>query len=636
VAGRIREDSIQEVRERTPIDEVVGQYVTLKSAGGGNFKGLCPFHDEKSPSFNVRPSHGTFHCFGCGEGGDVISFVMKLDGLSFVETVERLAERFSVELKREDGDGVDDRPRGPGRGKLVEAHRVAQEFYAEQLLTPEAQTARQFLQERGFEQDAAETFGLGFAPRGGEDLFRHLRARGFTQDEVVAAGLVAVGRSPYDRFRGRLLWPIREANGETIGFGARRIFDDDRIEAKYLNTSETPIYKKSKVLYGIDLARKEMGLASQAVVVEGYTDVMACHLAGVKTAVASCGTAFGDDHAKVLRRYMADHEEFRGEVIFTFDGDAAGQAAAIKAFGGDQNFVSQTYVAVEPDGLDPCDLRIKHGDAAVRELVARRQPLYRFVLANTVSKYDLDRADGRVDALREAARLVSSVRDRSKVSAFAREIASMVGVEVEEALAEVRRAAGRPAQGGRGSAPVRGSAQQEPPPDEPAPARRQLPDLRDPRFTLERETLKLVIQHPMAIGRTTSDIAVEDFTHPTYAGVWAAVEACGGVAAGTADATWSGKVLDAAGSPEVASAVTELSVEPLRTLKETPDASYVAAHVFGLLELTALRRIAEIKSKLQRTNPIEQAEEFNRMFGDIAALEAYRRQLRDLIVGSSR
>jgi len=638
VAGRIREESIQEVRERSPIDEVVGQYVTLKSAGGGNFKGLCPFHDEKSPSFNVRPSHGTYHCFGCGEGGDVISFVMKQDALSFVETVERLAERFSVELKREDGDGVDDRPRGPGRGKLVEAHRVAQEFYAEQLLTPEAQAARQFLKERGFDQDAAELFGLGFAPRGGEDLFRHLRARGFSQDEVVTAGLVAVGRSPYDRFRGRLLWPIREASGETIGFGARRIFDDDRIAAKYLNTSETPIYKKSKVLYGIDLARKEMGLASQAVVVEGYTDVMACHLAGVRTAVASCGTAFGDDHAKVLRRYMADHEEFRGEVIFTFDGDAAGQAAAIKAFGGDQNFVSQTYVAVEPDGLDPCDLRIAQGDAAVRELVARRQPLYRFVLADTVSKFDLDRADGRVDALREAARLVSSVRDRSKVSAFAREIAGMVGVEVEEALAEVRRAAGRPAPGGRGSGSAqqdRGPAQQEPPSDEPAPARRQLPDLRDPRYTLERETLKLVLQHPMVIGRTTSDLAVDDFTHPTYAGVWSAVEASGGVAAGSADAGWSGKVLDAAGSPEVASAITELSVEPLRTLKE-PEASYVAAHVFGLLELTALRRIAEIKSKLQRTNPIEQAETFNRMFGDIAALEAYRRQLRDLIVGSSR
>ena len=423
MAGRIRDESIAEVREKARIDDVVGQYVTLRNAGGGSQKGLCPFHDEKTPSFNVSPTRQTWHCFGCGLGGDVISFLQQIDGLSFVESVERLADKYAVDLKREEGDVREDRPRGPQRGKLIEANRVAQQYYAEQLMTPAAQQGRQFLTERGFDGESAERFGVGFAPRGGEDLLKHLRQRGFSEEEVVAAGLVAVGRSAYDRFRGRLLWPIRETSGETIGFGARRIFEDDRIEAKYLNTPETTLYKKSRVLYGIDLARKQMGLTSQAVVVEGYTDVMACHLAGVGTAVASCGTAFGDDHAKILRRHMADHEEFRGEVIFTFDGDAAGQAAAIKAFAGDQNFVSQTYVAVEPDGLDPCDLRIKHGDSAVRELIARRVPLYRFVLTNVVSKYDLDRADGRVDALRESARLVSSIRDKSKVDAFAREIA---------------------------------------------------------------------------------------------------------------------------------------------------------------------------------------------------------------------
>ena len=294
------------------------RYVTLRNAGGGSQKGLCPFHDEKTPSFNVNPARGSFHCFGCQEGGDVIAFLMKIDGLSFMETVERLAEKYGVELKREEGDVRDDRPRGPARGKLIEAHRVAQDYYAEQLLTPEAQQARQFLTERGFDGAAAETFGLGFAPRDGDALFKHLRSRGFTQEEIVTGGLAALsqrGGSPYDRFRGRLLWPIREASGETIGFGARRIFDDDRIDAKYLNTSETPIYKKSTVLYGIDLARRNMARSAQAVVVEGYTDVMACHLAGVGTAVASCGTAFGDDHAKVLRRFMADHEEFRLSLI---------------------------------------------------------------------------------------------------------------------------------------------------------------------------------------------------------------------------------------------------------------------------------------------------------------------------------
>lgn len=630
MAGRIREESIAEVREKAPIDDVVGQYVTLRRAGGASMKGLCPFHDEKTPSFNVNVPRQTYHCFGCGEGGGAIDFLMKIDGLSFVEAVERLAEKYGVELKREEGDGRAEGPRGPSRGKLVEAHRVAQEYYAEQLLTPEAAPARQFLTERGFDATAAETFGLGFAPRGGEDLFRHLRARGFTVEEITVAGLAVPsqrGGSPYDRFRGRLLWPIREASGETIGFGARRIFEDDRIEAKYLNTPETPIYKKSRVLYGIDLARREMGRASQAVVVEGYTDVMACHLAGVKTAVASCGTAFGDDHAKVLRRYMADHEEFRGEVVFTFDGDAAGQAAALKAFSGDQNFVSQTYVAVEPDGLDPCELRIKKGDAAVRELVARRVPLYRFVLTNVTGKYDLDRADGRVDALREAARLVSSIRDRSKVDAFAREIAAMVGVDVEEARAEVRRAS------------ARGRAPSAPPEQEmlaERPQRRAMPNPRDPRFSIERETLKLVLQHPMVIGRTTAEVGPEDFIHPLYRAVWEAIAAGGGPAAGASEAGWSGRLRDtaaAAGQAEVATAITELSVEPLPTAKE-PTAEYVLQYVVRLLELTALRRIEEVKSRLQRTNPVEQADAYNRMFGELAALEEHRRALRDRIVGA--
>ena len=395
---------------------------------------------EQGHAFALEDNILTGNCFGCGEGGDVISFLMKHDGLAFNQAVEYLADKSGIQLRYTEGADRPRRERVP-RQRLIEAHRRAQEWYAEHLTGSEAMTARSFLAERGFDRDAAERFGLGFAPRDGDALYKHLRQQGFSDEELVTGGLVASGhRGHYDRFRGRLLWPIREASGETIGFGARRIFDDDRIDAKYLNTPESPIYKKSQVLYGIDLARREIARSSQAVVVEGYTDVMACHLAGVGTAVATCGTAFGEDHGRVLRRLLHDHEEFRGEIIFTFDGDEAGQKAALKAFGGDQQFVSQTYVSVDPDGLDPCDLRMRSGDAAVRELVARRTPLYRFVLGNVVSRYDLDRADGRVDAVRAAATLVSSVRDRSKVEAFARELAGMVGVEIEDARAEVRRA----------------------------------------------------------------------------------------------------------------------------------------------------------------------------------------------------
>ncbi|GAB2882704.1 DNA primase [Myroides odoratimimus subsp. xuanwuensis] len=617
------------MREKARIDEVVSDYVTLRNAGGGSQKGLCPFHDEKSPSFHVTPARQFWHCFGCNEGGDVIAFLMKIDGLGFVEAIEKLADKYGVQLRREEGDEAAQRPKGPPRTRLVEANRIAQEFYADQLATPDALVARQFLGGRGFDQQAAETFGVGFAPRDGEALLRHLRQKGFRDEELVIAGLVAQGRSTYDRFRGRLLWPIRDASGDTIGFGARRIFDDDRIDAKYLNTSETPIYKKSHVLYGLDLARRDIARSSQAVVVEGYTDVMACHLAGVKTAIATCGTAFGDDHARVLRRFMHDHEEFRGEVIFTFDGDAAGQKAALRAFAGDQNFVSQTYVAVEPDGMDPCDLRLAQGDAAVRELVAKRVPLYRFVLTNIVSKYDLDRADARVDAVREAARLVSSVRDRSKVDAFAREIAGMVGVDVEQARSEVKRAQSR----GRSEPPEQRSSRASTPPAESAqPPRRQLPDLRDPRFSLERETLKLVIQHPAQVGAVIGDVADNDFTHPTYRTVWQAVHASGGPAAGTSDPGWASKVRDSAADPEAAAAISALAVEPL--LRE-PDATYVAAHVYRLQELTAMRRIADLKSRLQRTNPVDHAVDYNRMFGELVALEQHRRSLRELAIGAS-
>ena len=625
MSGRIREDDIAEVREKARIDDVVSGYVTLRRAGGGSLKGLCPFHDEKSPSFHVTPSRNLWHCFGaCGEGGDVISFLMKIDGLSFTEAVERLADKYGVHLRREEGDVRDDRPRGPQRQRLVEANKAAQTFYADQLATPEAVTARQFLGERGFDQAAAEQFGLGFAPRDGEALLRHLRQQGFRDEETVAAGLVGQGRSAYDRFRGRLLWPIRDASGDTIGFGARRIFDDDKIEAKYLNTPETTLYKKSHVLYGIDLARRDMARTSQAVVVEGYTDVMACHLSGVPTAVATCGTSFGDDHARVLRRFLHDHEEFRGEVIFTFDGDAAGQKAALRAFAGDQNFVSQTYVAVEPTGLDPCDLRIQQGDGAVRELVARRVPLYRFVLSNVVSKYDLDRADGRVDAVREAARLVSSIRDKSKVDAFSRELAGMIGVDIEQAREEVRRAGNRRPDERQATTAVRSHAQ------EPQPARQALPDPREPRFAIERETLKLVLQHPAAVGRMAADVGANDFTHPTYRSVWELVEKNGGPTA--ADAGWASRIRSDAADPVVQSAISALSVEPLLTAKE-PEAAFVAGHVYRLQELTALRRIAELKSRLQRTNPVDQATDYNRMFGELVALEQHRRSLRELSMG---
>ena len=639
MAGLIRDDDIALVRERARIDEVVSDYVTLRNAGGGSMKGLCPFHDEKSPSFHVTPSRNFYHCFGCGEGGDVIHFVMKMDGLGFAEAVERLADKSGVQLRYTEGHDKPQRRDANLRPRLLEAHKAAAAYYVDQLGSSDGLAGRQFLAERGFDKAAAETFGIGFAPRDGDALYKHLRQKGFRDEELVTGGLVAQGqRGHYDRFRGRLLWPIRETNGDVIGFGARRLFDDDRIDAKYLNTPESPIYKKSHVLYGIDLARRDIARTSQAVVVVGYTDVMACHLAGVPTAVATCGTAFGEDHGRVLRRLLKDHDDFRGEVIFTFDGDEAGQKAALRAFEGDQNFAGQTYVAVEPSGLDPCDLRLQQGDAAVRELVARRVPLYRFVLGNVVQRFDLERADGRIDAVREAAKLVASVRDQSKVTAFAQEISRMIGIDVDtnQVLSVVRRAAAR---GPRTDDRRRPHAGQGTPAGGPEiggrverPAAAPVPDIREPRFALERETLKLVVQYPLSVGAAARDVDGNDFTHPVLRAVWEAVAALGGPGAAPDNAVWVSKIRQSVTDERVAQTLNVLAVEPLLSAKE-PDTGYVAAHVYRLQELTVLRRIAEVKSKLQRTNPVDQATEYNRMFGELVALEQHRRNLRERAIG---
>ncbi|CAN5267515.1 MAG: DNA primase [Nocardioides sp.] len=619
MAGRIREKSIAEVRDQARIDEVVGAQVSLRRAGPGSMKGLCPFHDERSPSFNVNPTRGTFHCFGCGEGGDVIAFVMKIDALGFSEAVERLADKFGVTLEREEGEGHTEQ-RGPGRGKLLEANKIAQRFYAEQLLTPEASVARDYLSERDFDRSVAEDFGLGFAPRDGDALHRYLRGRGFSQDELVTAGLIGVSaRGPYDRFRGRLLWPIRESSGDVIGFGARRIFDDDRIEAKYLNTAETPLYKKTHVLYGIERARQEIARSHQAVVVEGYTDVMACHLSGIKTAVASCGTSFTSEHGKVLRRFMGDSSEYPGEIVFTFDGDSAGQKAAVKVFESDDSFVGQTYVVVAPDGQDPCDLRLSAGEEAVRRLIAERQPLYRFVLGQMLARYDLDRADSRVDALREGARLVASIRDRSKVDAFARELAQMIGVDMVEARRAVA-AAGQRRVGTQAGPQVSPEVSHG-----HAAAAAPMPNPRDPRFMLERETMKVALQHPMVIGRTTSELNADHFEHPLYRAMWRIIDANGGVAEGSEDANWVPRLSDAAPDTILASAFSELASEAI-PIGRAPDAAYVTELVVRLLDRATQRHSADLHSRLQRMSPDDPG--YLDTFRRLNELELRRRDLK--------
>ena len=631
MGGRINEEDIAAVRDRARIEEIVGSYVTLRSSGG-TMKGLCPFHDEKTPSFQVTPARGYWYCFGaCAEGGDVIDFMCKIDNLSFVEAVERLADRVGIQLRYTDDAG----PRvEPGaRTRLAEALRVAADFFAEHLSSPDAIAARQFLDERGFDREAAERFQVGFSPRDGRALIQHLRGRGFSDAELVSTGLAR--ESGWDFFQGRAMWPIRDSGRQVLGFGARRLFDDDRMPAKYINTPETLLYKKSHALYGLELARTAISKKSQAVVVEGYTDVMAAHLSGVDTAVASCGTAFGDDHARLLRRLMGNHDAFHGEVIFTFDGDEAGQAAALKVFAGDQNFVTQTYVAIEPTGLDPCDLRLQRGEAAVRELVARRIPLYRFAMSNLLKQHDLDRADGRLAALRSAAPLVASIRDNALVSGYARELAGMLGMDIEEVRTEVMRAA---AKSGRRAAVGRSTTTEAHPVAEPEdrPALRLLPSPNDRMLTTERQTAKLLIQNPNLFPGAWDGLTTADFTHPAYAAVFTAVEKAAveiGGAGVTPDTEWVHRVSEACEADEIRSLVASLAVEPLPVHGQVT-VRYVIATSAALQLLTVMRTIAALKSKLQRTNPVEEQHKYNQMFSELVVLEARRKALHTRSIGA--
>ncbi|MFF4396688.1 DNA primase [Streptomyces sp. NPDC001480] len=627
MAGRINDEDVKAVRDAVPIDSVVSEYLQLRNAGGGNLKGLCPFHDEKSPSFQVSPSKGLFHCFGCQEGGDTITFVMKVDHLSFSEAVERLAAQAGITLRYEEGGYNPSHQRGE-RIRLVEAHKIAAQWYAEQLATsPEAETGRVFLAERGFDQAAAVHFGVGYSPQGWDHLTRYLRGKGFTDKELLLSGLSQEGRrGPIDRFRGRLMWPIRDIGGEVVGFGARKLYEADN-GPKYLNTPETAIYKKSQVLYGIDLAKKEIAKTSRAVVVEGYTDVMACHLAGVTTAIATCGTAFGGDHIKILRRLLMDNGSAR--VIFTFDGDAAGQKAALRAFEDDQKFAAETYIAIAPDGMDPCDLRLAKGDEAVADLAEPRTPLFEFALRQIVSRYDLNTPAGRAAALDEAAPIVARIKNSGAQHEVAVELAGMLGILdtqfVVKRVAQLARWARD--RGGRGPAPT---APQRPPQEYAAVRAPSGPalNLRNPVYATERELLKLALQRPELVSPAFDAYGIDEFTAPPYAAVRQAIMDAGGAEYGTRDPQeYLVRVREAAPDDAVRAMVTELAVEAI--MRRTVDEPYAGEQLVWVRRRAVDRRIQDVQSALARLGTGGDPAHLAAVQNELWVLQQYGQTLRE-------
>ena len=669
--GLIRRADVDLVRERARLDEVVGEHVMLRTAGVGSMKGLCPFHDEKTPSFHIRPQLGHWHCFGCGEGGDVISFVQKINHLSFVEAVEMLAGRYGVQLHYEEsgrgGDG--DRPDFGTRRRHLDAHAIAEEFYREQLSAPASEVGRRFLAERGFDRAAAEQFGVGFAPEGWDAISSELRRRGFTEAELKASGLVSEGqRGVYDRFRGRLMWPIRDITGSTIGFGARRLLETDK-GPKYLNTPETAIYRKSHVLYGLDLARKEISSQRRVVVVEGYTDVMAAHLAGVRTAVATCGTAFGAEHVKIVRRVMGDSNPsaglrlntdgrgLGGEVIFTFDGDAAGQKAALRAFEEDQRFVAQTFVAVEGSGMDPCDLRLAQGDAAVVDLVESRTPLFEFAIRSVLAQVDLDTVEGQVSGLRMAAPVVAQIRDRAMRPEYARRLSGWLGMDERTVLRAVHDAARSQGHAERGT--HRGDDPYQPRivPDhrldghgDPRPGERpaageghdadepmmpvaRLADMvsrRDPVGQVEVQSLAVMLQAPRLLSVEQVGALPDDAFHvPALQGVWDVMLAAGtlleAVDGTLTPARYLDQVLEIAGET-VRPLIVEIANLQLPARDEESLGRLARSLLDRLSELSITREYSVLKQRLQRTDPSD-AERYQEILRRLSEVQEKRRAL---------
>ena len=599
MAGRIRDESIAEVRAATDIAVLVGEYVALRPAGGTRMKGLCPFHQEKTPSFTVDSSRGHFHCFGCGEGGDAIDFLQRHGSLSFIEAVERLAGRAGTELRYE-GRSAGERGSLGRKSRLVAAHAEAVDFYHRTLLSsPDAGPARDYLRSRGFDRATAERFRLGWAPAGSwEALVTHLRGRGFRPEELTEAGLARTGsRGLRDAFHARVLFPVFDVGGDPVAFGGRLLEDGGDRQPKYVNTAETPIWFKGRALYALNWAKAAIVQAGFAVVVEGYTDVIACHRAGVPQAVATCGTALRGDHFKLLSR-------FTERVVLAFDADTAGSKAAERGIGelvAAPEASLSAHVLTMPSGLDPADFVGKRGGDAFRELLDEARPLVRWWVDWKLAQFDLRSPEGKARAARELMPVLRSIPDSLQRTEYARSVVQRLHLDEREYLAMV--------------AGQRATVTAEAPPAAKAP-----PRSRSPQARVECEALKFALQHPDWTAYAAERWEDDWFTTPATKGSFVALSKAGG--AGVALEA----VLEVAANEGERRFLRGLAIEAFAAEENRA----YADEVFRRLEEFRLNRVIDqLKGTLQRMNPVERPDEYTRSFEALIALEARRRALRE-------
>ncbi len=598
--AKIKEDDIDLLRERADMVEVISSYSHLKKAGGHTYKGLCPFHSEKTPSFTVDTSKDLFYCFGCSEGGNVYHFVQKIENLPFPEAVEWLARRFNYDLRYEDQSAGQARAYGVKR-RLIDATEAAAAFFHKILMeSTEAEAARAYLDRRGFGPEVAKRWLLGYAP-GRDAVVRHLLDKGFTQEEIVQADLGRISDRDgklFDNFRQRIIFPTWNLQGDVVAFGARALADQ---QPKYLNTGETPLFSKSRIMYGLDRAKSSIA-RTQAVVVEGYTDVISLHEAGVTQAVATNGTALGETHFELLKK-------FSSRAVLMFDSDNAGRSATERGFGLHHRIGLEVLVAPLPPGRDPADVVATEGAEGIAKVIDAGQPLLEFKLEQTLAKLRMDTPEARSQAVRQAVQVLGWHPDPIARHEYAFMVAKRIGVEpeaVQRALTERRSYPTASAGGTSGD------------------LQRRLPG----HVKVEREALQLLLARTRGIQRWLGDIEESDFTSPARRELLreslAAARAGGSLAAEAAERL----------SDDAVALYSELSV---RAARQADSERYNEVdEIFVRLKVFALEReIKRRRETLQDVNPLEEADRHDALFTELVGLEAKRRDLLRTLEGAA-
>ena len=610
--GRIRQDDLDAVRQRTDIVKVVSGHLQLKKAGADRFVGLCPFHPEKTPSFGVTPSKQLYHCFGCGEGGDVFRFIEKVENLSFSEVVEKLAAEAGVTLRYEGGrdQGV------PGRRQAL--HRVLAEaarlYHRTLLEAKEGGDARDYLSSRGISQDSIERFGVGYAPGYPDFLLRRL-SRAFSPELLVEAGLASRGSDGglRDRFRGRVMFPIHDLSGNAVGFGGRLLAGATAPPnaAKYVNSPESPVYRKGSLLYNLNRAKTDITRAGRAFLVEGYTDVIGLDQVGVREAVATCGTALGEEHIRLLSR-------FTSKVILAFDSDDAGARAAERAHVAHERYQVDLAVLVLPAGSDPADFVLERGDAAAfLELADGATPLIGFMIDRALRGKPLAAPEDQARAVREGLPIVAQLGDQVLRERYAGVLADKAGVSVNSVLLELQRLG--PQAAAEAATVAKATA-------------------RTPAQRVEREALKLLIQAPVATADRLASLRPASFSTATHQRVFEFLieQSGGGIPADAA--TLVARAQER--GEQLAKLLTALAVEPLEAdpgEEAGPDHGYVDRVFLRLEEFALTRAIEDLRRRLERLNPLTATQEYDAMFEELVKLEGDRRAVRTRAeaVGSS-